>query len=234
MEKEYSGNIKLRLPKTLHEKLIEAAQNEGISLNQYCIYLLSEKLAPYFLGRRKLNSDLISIRNKIGTEDLPNLVNYLKPLIEKVLKLEPLLKDYLSNMNTLSIQDESDLELKYPVLITRSTKSIKFELKIPTLKLVFKPTYYNYDTNTKVIELLKQKLQSNSPTVLTQVNIDELNYNMSPDLNKEDLKSIVIYFVTSDLDEITKIITDLTDTIKEYKDSYSINYYPIYYLKALN
>ncbi|MCI6085463.1 MAG: type II toxin-antitoxin system HicB family antitoxin [Selenomonas sp.] len=30
------------MPKSLHKKLAERAKREGISLNQYCVYLLSE------------------------------------------------------------------------------------------------------------------------------------------------------------------------------------------------
>jgi len=38
----YSGQFKLRLPKSLHRTLAEHAKSEGISMNQYCIYLLSK------------------------------------------------------------------------------------------------------------------------------------------------------------------------------------------------
>lgn len=38
---DYSGQFKLRIPKTLHKKLAEKAKAEGISMNQYCLYLLS-------------------------------------------------------------------------------------------------------------------------------------------------------------------------------------------------
>jgi antitoxin HicB len=37
----YSGQFKLRLPKSLHHSLSENAKKEGISMNQYCLYLLS-------------------------------------------------------------------------------------------------------------------------------------------------------------------------------------------------
>ena len=39
---EYSGQFKLRMPKTLHRSLVLNAKKEGISMNQYCIYLLSK------------------------------------------------------------------------------------------------------------------------------------------------------------------------------------------------
>lgn len=37
----YSGQFKLRIPKSLHRSLAEHAKEEGTSMNQYCIYLLS-------------------------------------------------------------------------------------------------------------------------------------------------------------------------------------------------
>ncbi len=38
----YSGQFKLRLPKTLHRLLAQRANEEGVSMNQYCVYLLSK------------------------------------------------------------------------------------------------------------------------------------------------------------------------------------------------
>ncbi|NJM98201.1 MAG: toxin-antitoxin system HicB family antitoxin [Phormidesmis sp. RL_2_1] len=42
---EYSGELLLTMPKTLHSKLAEAAVREGIDLNQYLVALLSEQNA---------------------------------------------------------------------------------------------------------------------------------------------------------------------------------------------
>ena len=39
---EYSGQFRLRVPKSLHKHLAERSKQEGISMNQYCIYLLSQ------------------------------------------------------------------------------------------------------------------------------------------------------------------------------------------------
>lgn len=38
----YSGQFKLRLPRSLHRALTEHSQREGISMNQYCVYLLAK------------------------------------------------------------------------------------------------------------------------------------------------------------------------------------------------
>lgn len=37
----YSGQFKLRIPRSLHRSLAEHSRAEGISMNQYCLYLLS-------------------------------------------------------------------------------------------------------------------------------------------------------------------------------------------------
>ncbi|MBQ1888924.1 MAG: type II toxin-antitoxin system HicB family antitoxin [Firmicutes bacterium] len=39
---DYSGQFKLRIPKSLHRALAEHAKAEGTSMNQYCLYLLSK------------------------------------------------------------------------------------------------------------------------------------------------------------------------------------------------
>lgn len=38
----YSGKVLIRLPKSLHKRLTEAARIEGVSLNQYILYKLSQ------------------------------------------------------------------------------------------------------------------------------------------------------------------------------------------------
>lgn len=37
----YSGQFKLRIPRSLHRSLARHSRQEGISMNQYCLYLLS-------------------------------------------------------------------------------------------------------------------------------------------------------------------------------------------------
>ena len=38
---DYSGQFKIRMPKTLHRHLAQMAWREGVSMNQYCVYRLS-------------------------------------------------------------------------------------------------------------------------------------------------------------------------------------------------
>lgn len=44
-DESYSGQFKLRIPKSLHRQLATQAKKEGISMNQYCLYLLSQNNA---------------------------------------------------------------------------------------------------------------------------------------------------------------------------------------------
>ena len=39
---DYSGQFKVRVPKSLHKKLAQRSKEEGVSMNQYCVYLLSQ------------------------------------------------------------------------------------------------------------------------------------------------------------------------------------------------
>ncbi len=47
---DYSGQFKLRIPKSLHRQLSEHSKREGISMNQYCLYLLSRNDAIHSQG----------------------------------------------------------------------------------------------------------------------------------------------------------------------------------------
>ncbi len=44
-EKEYSGKVILRMPKSLHKHLSQEAEKENTSLNQLMLYLLSSNLS---------------------------------------------------------------------------------------------------------------------------------------------------------------------------------------------
>lgn len=50
---EFSGQFKLRMPKSLHKSLAINAKREGISMNQYCNYLLTMNDAAYSSRKAK-------------------------------------------------------------------------------------------------------------------------------------------------------------------------------------
>lgn len=46
-EENYSGQFKLRIPKALHKSLAEHSKMQGVSMNQYCLYLLTKNDAEF-------------------------------------------------------------------------------------------------------------------------------------------------------------------------------------------
>lgn len=60
--KPLSGQLRLRLPKSLHASLAQVAQTEGVSLNTHIINLLSERNAY-----KKVCSDIELLRSEMST-----------------------------------------------------------------------------------------------------------------------------------------------------------------------
>lgn len=50
----YSGQFKLRLPRSLHRALAEHSRQEGVSMNQYCVYLLSKSDGQNMAGKHEI------------------------------------------------------------------------------------------------------------------------------------------------------------------------------------
>jgi len=50
---DYSGQFKLRIPKSLHKTLAEKSRQEGVSINQYCVYLLSSRAGWFYMNTNK-------------------------------------------------------------------------------------------------------------------------------------------------------------------------------------
>ncbi len=55
----YSGQFKLRLPKTLHKTLAEDSKKEGVSMNQYCVYLLAKNSEKEHISLAKQQAILV-------------------------------------------------------------------------------------------------------------------------------------------------------------------------------
>lgn len=80
---EYSGKLLLRLPKSLHEKIADRAEEEGVSINQFIISCLSEdigqmraakEIAPYAFtkGCQSILTEVCNITNKQAQMILKN------------------------------------------------------------------------------------------------------------------------------------------------------------------
>ena len=49
---QFSGKFNLRIPKTLHRQLAEVAEDEGVSLNQFCNKILAESIGRYQVSEK--------------------------------------------------------------------------------------------------------------------------------------------------------------------------------------
>jgi antitoxin HicB len=54
----FKGRITVRVPKTMHKELIKEANEEGISLNQYLIYIISKGMKSGLDKKKKEKSNL--------------------------------------------------------------------------------------------------------------------------------------------------------------------------------
>lgn len=140
----YSGNIKLRLPKSLHFALADQAEKEGISLNQLCLMYLSSSLSEHHLGTEQFNRRLEKMENMYGSDE-EMLFQELQRLYEEVEALKPLLLKAIKEIfekNMRSISDQMDaLSFIYPIYHGKA----KFPfIKIPSAKVVLRPSYDQY------------------------------------------------------------------------------------------
>lgn len=60
---KYSGQFKLRIPRSLHRSLAEHSQKEGISMNQYCVYLLTKNDAIFENSSQHSTPSQLSVKN---------------------------------------------------------------------------------------------------------------------------------------------------------------------------
>ena len=59
-----NGKVSLRIPKSLHRSLVESAEAEGVSLNEYAAILLAQGDARNRRGRQESAPDLASERSQ--------------------------------------------------------------------------------------------------------------------------------------------------------------------------
>lgn len=58
-EEEYSGRVVLRMPKSVHRRAVEAAKNDGVSLNTFLAAAISGHL-----GETSLRRELLELRRE--------------------------------------------------------------------------------------------------------------------------------------------------------------------------
>jgi len=90
-DNKFSGEIRIRMPKSLHKELSNQAKEEGTSLNQYIIYKLSKnteestiKQEPFFINLAKRIKEILE-SSKI--DELGNLtLKEIKTIIDNKYK----------------------------------------------------------------------------------------------------------------------------------------------------
>jgi antitoxin HicB len=68
MDEDYSGRFNLRVPRSLHRRLVETAEREGVSLNQYINDVLAGAVA-YPQPVRYDTKDIVSFAKAIADAD---------------------------------------------------------------------------------------------------------------------------------------------------------------------
>lgn len=67
--KEYSGKFLVRVPASLHRRLVEQAKKEGVSLNQLVVSLLSEKITLKEIGEELIRDiDMLEKSPNVGSK----------------------------------------------------------------------------------------------------------------------------------------------------------------------
>ena len=139
---ELSGNIKLRLPKSLHEALLRQANFENVSLNQLCLMYLSAGVSQNNnLGTYEFNHRLEVIAKEAKSDD--ELFEKLEKLNDEVERIKPLLMRELEgalNENKRQMNDYVEvLRAIYPIYQGDIVGEKLPMLKLPSAKIVMRP-----------------------------------------------------------------------------------------------
>lgn len=226
-----SGKLTLRMPKSLHNELVQLAEKEGVSLNQYCIYLLSEKLSVYMLGKRKINRKLKLIRDSYEPSDFYNQINKIEEIYKDVMELKPIIineiKEIANNRkNKLTKNDEEYLEMKYPVIMFREFGVYKAKIKIPTLKIVISNIIdENIDDDYLKRSFLNEEFCEKIH--YSQVNADEIGEHCVLDYNSK-----VIFILEENFENIKYYIEKIKSNLEVLNKNkkFTVNTYPTYIL----
>ena len=221
---DYSGNIKLRLPKSLHAALVRQAQAEGVSLNQLCLYYLGSGVSRDNLGTDEFNHRLEMIAN-ICAKDEKKLFQELDKLNAEVEALKPRLLDELRNAKSEKRRNFEDfievLRYVYPIYHGGIMGEEFPILKVPSAKIVIKPLREQHIDYKQVEEHAKK--------ICEYVDVAYGDYDLYLSMEKRirderAYKSVTIHFycnyaelqekVDAVKDEIARKVADIEMTVK--------------------
>lgn len=71
------GRFTVRLPDTLHHELESQAQQEGVSLNQYLVYALTQKVTPVYTIQVVSDAEIQRQEKRLGILTHDEMRNFL-------------------------------------------------------------------------------------------------------------------------------------------------------------
>jgi len=224
-----SGNIKLRLPRSLHGALVRQANTENVSLNQLCLMYLSSGISSSNLGTDEFNHRLELIAGEC-LNDEEKLFKMLGELNDEVEALKPHLLQELK-----TALDENKRQMKDFIEILRYTYPIYHGdlsgeklpmLKVPSAKVSLCPTGGNF-LDAKEIEKLVHTVCREAIVAYGDYDFYlPLNLRLS---NKNNVCSIAIN-VCCNYDELQGKIEKIKSALaqSEQKDKFIIVIKPCY------
>ena len=194
---ELSGNIKLRLPKSLHAALLRQANFENVSLNQLCLMYLSSGISRGSgnnnLGTCEFNHRLEAMDKETKSDD--ELFEKLEKLNDEVERIKPLLMHELEGVSSGNKRFMSDyvevLRAIYPIFQGNIAGEKLPMLKLPSAKIVIRPK----DKEKLKFECIEKevKAQCQEATVLYG-DFDIFRPMEKQVINQTHLKSISVHF----------------------------------------
>ena len=77
MDEDYSGKFVVRLPKLLHRKLVEQAEEDGVSLNQWIVAALAEMIGISKHKELFPTRDSSELSTNFSNKDIKHFYNFL-------------------------------------------------------------------------------------------------------------------------------------------------------------
>lgn len=188
-----SGNIKLRLPKSLHSALVRQSKTDKVSLNQLCLMYLSEGISSRNLGTYEFNHRLELIAEECQNDE-KKLFKKLGELNAEVEALKPYLIKELKTAidgNKRQMRDFiKSLRYIYPIYTAEVIGEKLPKLKIPSVKISLRPINYEFLDETEIEEIIKKVC----PDCI--ISIGDFDFYVpieSRMLDKKNIFSIAIY-----------------------------------------
>ncbi|RGD94691.1 toxin-antitoxin system HicB family antitoxin [Clostridiales bacterium AM23-16LB] len=214
-----SGNIKLRLPVSLHQALVEQADYENVSLNQLCLMYLSAAVTRGHVGvgTEKFNQRLEHIR--YNSKDEQELFSELRRLNSDVEALKPALiqelKNAIENKKRITKEYVDCLGDIYPVYSGRTVLKEELPiLKVPSAKIVLEPNKKGYPDLRKIEELVTDICKD---VYIAYGDFDyfiPLEERPNSDLNHQS----VVINVCCEFHDLEKNVEDIKEALCEYAE----------------